>query len=130
MDASVRFLRGATGVVTENSNKINVPIFLLLIKLCTVALTNVNVEYILSNVQDCHIKIIVELDLDQMSRSKHPNKEIETAILYAEKHGWTYKDSGKSAHAWGKLFCPLHTREGHIIHIWSTPRSAHNHATD
>lgn len=63
-----------------------------------------------------------------MSRSKHPNKEIEAAILYAEKNGWAYKDSGKSAHSWGKLFCPLHTREGHIIHIWSTPRSTQNHA--
>jgi hypothetical protein len=63
-----------------------------------------------------------------MRRSKHPNKEIEGSISYAEENGWTYKDSGKSAHAWGQLLCPLHTREGHRIMIWSTPRSSYNHA--
>jgi hypothetical protein len=62
------------------------------------------------------------------TRTKHPDKDIEKAILYAQKHGWTYKDSGKSAHAWGRLLCPLHMREGHQISIWSTPRSSHNHA--
>jgi hypothetical protein len=61
-------------------------------------------------------------------RTKHPNKEIEAAILYAEKNGWIYKDSGKSAHAWGRLLCPLHTREGHQMSIWSTPRNPYNHA--
>jgi len=61
-------------------------------------------------------------------RSRHPNKEIEEAIKYAEQNGWIYKDSGNSAHSWGKLLCPLHTREGHQISIWSTPRSTFNHA--
>jgi len=61
-------------------------------------------------------------------RSKHPNKEIEEAIVYAEQNRWIYKDSGKSAHAWGKLLCPLHTQEGHKVLIWSTPRSTFNHA--
>jgi hypothetical protein len=61
-------------------------------------------------------------------RPKHPNKEIEAAILYAEKNGWVYKDTGKSAHAWGRLLCPLHAREGHQMSIWSTPRNANNHA--
>ncbi len=61
-------------------------------------------------------------------RSKHPNKEIEEAIAYAEEHGWVYKGSGKSAHAWGKLLCPLHAREGHKMSIWSTPRNTFNHA--
>lgn len=63
-----------------------------------------------------------------MKRSKHPNKEIEEAIRYAEKNGWVFKDTGKSAHAWGRLLCPLHTREGHQISIWSTPRNPYNHA--
>ena len=63
-----------------------------------------------------------------MKRSKHPNKEIEAAILYAEKEGWIFKDAGKSGHAWGRLLCPLHTREGHQMSIWSTPRSSQNHA--
>lgn len=61
-------------------------------------------------------------------RPKHPNKEIEAAIVYAEENGWTYKDSGKSSHSWGQLLCPLHTREGHKMSIWSTPRNAFNHA--
>ena len=63
-----------------------------------------------------------------VKRSKHPNKDIEEAIKYAEDHGWAYKDAGKSAHAWGRLLCPLHTREGHKMSIWSTPRNAFNHA--
>lgn len=61
-------------------------------------------------------------------RVSHPSKEIEQAILYAEKHGWIYKDTGQSSHAWGRLLCPLHTREGHQMSIWSTPRDDMNHA--
>lgn len=61
-------------------------------------------------------------------RAPHPDKAIEESIVYAENHGWIYKDSGKSSHAWGRLFCPLHTREGHQMSIWSTPRCAFNHA--
>lgn len=61
-------------------------------------------------------------------KTETPNKEIEEAIIYAEKKGWAYKDSGKSAHAWGKLLCPLHAREGHKMSIWSTPRNTFNHA--
>jgi hypothetical protein len=63
-----------------------------------------------------------------MKRSRHPNKEIEEAISYAEQNGWAYKDSGKSSHAWGRLLCPLHTREGHQMSIWSTPQNPFNHA--
>lgn len=36
-------------------------------------------------------------------RKKHPNKEIEKAIRYAERLGWRYRRAGKSAHAWGRL---------------------------
>lgn len=61
-------------------------------------------------------------------RCRHPNKEIEGAIQYAEQNGWVFKDSGNSAHSWGKLLCPLHTVDGHIIYVWSTPRNAFNHA--
>lgn len=63
-----------------------------------------------------------------MSRKKHPNKEIEAAIQYAEKQGWRYKQSGDSAHAWGRLLCPLQNREGCSLSIWSTPRNTFNHA--
>jgi hypothetical protein len=34
-------------------------------------------------------------------RSKHPNKDIEAAIKYAEELGWEYRASGNSSHAWG-----------------------------
>jgi len=63
-----------------------------------------------------------------VKRIRHPNKEIEEAILYAESNQWIFKDSGKSSHAWGRLFCPLHTREGHQMSVWSTPRNAFIHA--
>src|SRR5882672_3278667 len=63
-----------------------------------------------------------------MKRTRHPSKEIEEAIKYAESKGWRYKKSGNSAHAWGRLLCPLQAREGDQISIWSTPRSEFNHA--
>lgn len=63
-----------------------------------------------------------------MDRPKHKNKEIEEAIAYAERNGWRYKSSGNSAHAWGRLLCPLNTREGCSLSVWSTPRSSTNHA--
>ena len=61
-------------------------------------------------------------------RIKHPDKEIEETIQYAESKGWVFKDAGKSSHAWCRLLCPLHTREGHKMSIWTTPRSSYNHA--
>ena len=61
-------------------------------------------------------------------RNKHPNKEIEEAIQYAEQLGWEFRASGKSSHAWGRLLCPLHTREGHQLSIWSTPKNPNNFA--
>lgn len=62
------------------------------------------------------------------NRSKHPNKEIESAILYAESLGWRYKKVGDSSHAWGRMLCPLAEREGCSMSIWSTPRDNENHA--
>lgn len=61
-------------------------------------------------------------------RKKHPNKEIEESIRYAETNGWRYRETGGSAHAWGRLMCPLNNREGCIMSIWSTPRCSENHA--
>jgi hypothetical protein len=47
------------------------------------------------------------------SRPKHPNKEIEAAVCYAEEEGWTwFKVKG---HAWDKLYCPHHDRDGCTI---------------
>lgn len=50
-------------------------------------------------------------------RSKHPDKEIEAAIVYAEDNGWTYKDSGKSAHACGR-HPPSPTRGEGTVVFW------------
>ncbi len=63
-----------------------------------------------------------------MSRPKHPNKDIEIAVKYAEVNGWRYKKSGKSAHAWGRLLCVLENREGCSMAVWSTPRNPVKHA--
>ena len=63
-----------------------------------------------------------------MVQPKHPNKEIEQAIRYAESKRWRYYSSEHSAHAWGRLLCPLTAREVHSMSIWSTPKSADNHA--
>lgn len=59
-------------------------------------------------------------------RPRHPSKDIEAAVAYAEQQGWTwFKVKG---HAWGKLYCPHHDKDGCIVFVWSTPRSAGNHA--
>ncbi len=67
-----------------------------------------------------------------MTRTKHPNKEIEQALLYAEKHGWIVKKGSKSAHSWGKMYCPSNNQCRNGIYciksIWSTPKSSQNHA--
>lgn len=41
-----------------------------------------------------------------MGREKHPKKEIEAAVQYAEGEFWRCKLGG--ARAWGKLYCPYH----------------------
>lgn len=63
-----------------------------------------------------------------MARKKHPNKEIEAAVCFAENHDWSYRKVGSSAHAWGRLSCLLKSREGCVMSVWSTPRSPENHA--
>jgi hypothetical protein len=61
-----------------------------------------------------------------MPRPRHPNKHIEAAIQFAESLGWEVQIS--QGHAWGRLYCPEHSREGCIISIWSTPRVPEHHA--
>lgn len=70
-----------------------------------------------------------------MARKKHKNKEIEEALQYAEQHGWSVEVHLKSkSHTWGVMKCEsnssicwngLHCSTS----IWSTPRNAHNHAS-
>ena len=63
-----------------------------------------------------------------MARSRHPDKEIEAAIAYAEQRGWRVVPV--SGHAWGRLYCAQADRDGCMVSVWSTPRSAGNHARD
>jgi len=66
-----------------------------------------------------------------MPRNRHPKKEVEEALVYAEKFGWRVEIGG--THAWGRIYCPYNDQECRcgefcISSIWSTPRSATNHA--
>jgi hypothetical protein len=59
-------------------------------------------------------------------RPRHTNKHIEAAVQHAESLGWRLvKGQG---HAWGTLYCPLASREGCKIRIYSTPRNPEGHA--
>jgi hypothetical protein len=44
-----------------------------------------------------------------MSRRKHPHKDIESAIKYAEENAWRVETGG--SHAWGKMYCPYNDKE-------------------
>ena len=66
-----------------------------------------------------------------MKRSRHPKKEIEEAIRYAEDHGWRIEVGG--SHAWGRMYCPYNDQECRcgefcMTSIWSTPRNSWSHA--
>ncbi|MDH4055907.1 MAG: hypothetical protein OEW73_10135 [Gammaproteobacteria bacterium] len=66
-----------------------------------------------------------------MPRQRHPKKEIEEALAYAELAGWRIDVGG--SHAWGKMYCPYKDKDCRcgefcISSIWSTPRNAANHA--
>ncbi len=63
-----------------------------------------------------------------MARPRHPNKEIEAAVQYAESRGWVFVRAG--GHAWGVLHCPGTGREGCRRHVYSTPRDPFAHAKD
>jgi hypothetical protein len=57
---------------------------------------------------------------------RHPNKEIDGALVYARGHDWTViKSSGGSAHAWGVMRCPGDCPQ---VSIYSTPRVPEYHA--
>lgn len=63
-----------------------------------------------------------------MSLNKHPSKGIQDAIEHALSKGWRIIKSGKSAHAFCRLFCPEESREGCQLSVWSTPRNVDTHA--
>jgi hypothetical protein len=66
-----------------------------------------------------------------MARPRHPKKEVEEALAYAESRGWRVEVGG--SHAWGRIYCPYDDSECRcgefcIASIWSTPRNPGNHA--
>ena len=68
-----------------------------------------------------------------MSRSRHPNAAIEKALQYAESKGWRVEPTGKSSHAWGRLYCPhndpdCRCGEFCVTSISGTPRNPETHA--
>ncbi len=62
-------------------------------------------------------------------RRKHPNKELEAAIRYAEMHGWTVhlRQKGKT---WGILVCPVREHGNHRKSIHATPGRPENRARE
>lgn len=67
-----------------------------------------------------------------MARRRHPNKDIEAALQYAESFGWEVKVK-KGGHSWGQLLCPNNDNECRcgdfcIMSVWSTPRNPQGHA--
>lgn len=66
-----------------------------------------------------------------MPRSRHPDKDIEAALRFAESRGWWLRIGG--SHAWGRMYCPYNDRDRRcgefcVVSVWSTPRNALNHA--
>lgn len=66
-----------------------------------------------------------------MTRTKHPQKDVEAALAHAETRGWRIEIGG--AHAWGKMYCPHNDEECRcgihcITSIWSTPKNPGNFA--
>ena len=61
-----------------------------------------------------------------MGRSKHPSKEIEAAVKYAEERGWRFVKC--TSHAWGRIYCPRGDRDGCSMSVNSTPKNPENHA--
>ena len=59
-------------------------------------------------------------------RARHPKKEIEEALQELESAGWRIEVGG--GHAWGRAYCLEESRDGCMFSIWSTPKSAGNHA--
>lgn len=69
------------------------------------------------------------------NRKRHPAKDIEAVIKFAESKGWRIVSAGSSAHCWGRMLCPFGDKnekcrcgEFCSVSIWSSPRSAVNHA--
>ena len=63
-----------------------------------------------------------------MARDRHPKKELEAVVEYAEEQGWEV--SAGKRHAKFRLRCPHHVRDGCQVSVWSTPADVDDHAKD
>jgi dissimilatory sulfite reductase (desulfoviridin) alpha/beta subunit len=63
-----------------------------------------------------------------MARPRHPDKDIEAAVRYAESRGWAFVRTG--SHVWGVLHCAGTGRGACRFHVYSTPRNPTGHARD
>jgi len=69
-----------------------------------------------------------------MTRKKHPNKEIEEVLKYAEVRNWRVENS--NGHPFGQMYCPysrsISTCESSEkwcrVSLWSTPKNTGSHA--
>jgi len=59
-----------------------------------------------------------------MPRSRHPNKEVEEAVQYAESQGWTVRMQGH----WGRIYCAHADRDGCQFGVSGSPRNGRDHA--
>jgi hypothetical protein len=57
-------------------------------------------------------------------RARHPKKQVEDALVYAESKGWTVTKRDGRGHAWGVGRCGGDC----TAWIWSTPANPDNHA--
>jgi hypothetical protein len=61
------------------------------------------------------------------SRTKHPKKDVEQALRFAEENGWLVRPTA-SGHRWGEMICGHTDADRCRISIWSTPKNPGNHA--
>lgn len=61
------------------------------------------------------------------ARARHPKKDVEQALRFAEERGWVVRPTA-SGHRWGEMRCGQEGADACSVSIWSTPKSAGNHA--
>ncbi|MHB8467668.1 MAG: hypothetical protein ACYDH6_20370 [Acidimicrobiales bacterium] len=60
------------------------------------------------------------------ARPRHPRKQVEEVLRYAEERGWSVVKRRGRGHAWGVARCPAVCTKW----VWSTPADADNHARE
>ncbi|WP_419552005.1 hypothetical protein [Candidatus Poriferisodalis sp.] len=63
---------------------------------------------------------------------RHPDKDVNAALEAMSEAGWRIERArSRSAHAWGKAFCPYSEQRAHLdcaVSVSGTPRSGGNEA--